>query len=70
VALSTVEAEYIATGSCCAQIFWLQQQLNDFGIILNNILQLADLFTKPLAKDRFNFLTNELGIICLNSYLQ
>ena len=29
-------------------------------------LQLADLFTKPLAKDRFNFLLNELGIINVN----
>jgi len=25
--------------------------------------QLADLFTKPLSKERFNFLINELGII-------
>ena len=25
--------------------------------------QLADLFTKPLNKERFNFLRNELGII-------
>jgi len=25
--------------------------------------QLADLFTKPLTKERFNFLKNELGII-------
>jgi len=28
--------------------------------------QLADLFTKPLAKYRFYFLLNELGIISLN----
>jgi len=31
--------------------------------------QLADLFTKPLNKERFNFLKNELGIIdfkCVN----
>jgi len=27
--------------------------------------QLADLFTKPLSKERFNFLRNELGIIDL-----
>jgi len=37
VALSTVEAEYIATGSCCAQTLWLRQQLSDFGILLNKI---------------------------------
>ena len=35
VALSTAEAEYIAAGSCCAQILWIKQQLKDFGIILS-----------------------------------
>ena len=34
VALSTAEAEYIAAGSCCAQILWIKQQLEDFGIKL------------------------------------
>ena len=33
-------------------------------------LQLVDLFTKPLAKERFNFLRNELSIISLNSSQQ
>ena len=35
VALSTVEAEYITAESCCAQILWIKQQLEDFGIKLN-----------------------------------
>src|ERR1044072_9231327 len=30
VALITAEAEYIAAGSCCAQILWLKQQLSDY----------------------------------------
>ena len=37
VALSTVEAEYIAAGNCCAQILWIKQQLSEFGMSLNNI---------------------------------
>ena len=37
VALSTVEAEYIVAGSCCAQILWIKQQLSDFGVALHNI---------------------------------
>ena len=37
VALSTAEAEYIAAGSCCAQILWLKQQLHDYGIKLGCI---------------------------------
>ncbi|XP_068487091.1 uncharacterized mitochondrial protein AtMg00810-like [Phaseolus vulgaris] len=38
VALSTAEAEYIAAGSCCAQILWLKQQLADFGLKINKVL--------------------------------
>ena len=36
VSLSTSEVEYIVAGSCCAQIIWIKQQLNDFGISMNN----------------------------------
>jgi len=111
VALSTAEDEYIPAGSCCAQILWLKQQLEDFGLKISKVpllcdntsainltknqiqhsgtkhieirhrfisdhvnngdcemkfiesrLQLAYIFTKPLPKDRFFFLINELGI--------
>jgi len=114
VNLLTVEAEYIATGSCCAQSLWIKQQLCDFGLILSKIpllcdntsainltknpvqhsrtkhieirhhfirdhvnnddcviqfaaseTHLADLYTKPFNKERFNFHINELGIIIL-----
>src|ERR1044072_7424168 len=37
VSLSTAEAEYIAAGSCCAQILWLKQQLSDYGLGLGCI---------------------------------
>ena len=33
--MSTVEAEYIVAESCCTQILWIKQQLEDFGIKLN-----------------------------------
>ncbi|XP_073153701.1 secreted RxLR effector protein 161-like [Henckelia pumila] len=29
---STTEEEYLAAGSCCAQLLWMQQQLRDYGI--------------------------------------
>ncbi|KAK8965315.1 hypothetical protein KSP40_PGU017846 [Platanthera guangdongensis] len=32
VAISTAESKYVATGSCCAQLLWIQQQLKDYGI--------------------------------------
>ena len=36
VVLSIAEVEYIAAGSCCAQILWIKQQLSDFGVTLHN----------------------------------
>src|SRR5919202_809639 len=33
VSTSTAEAEYVAAGSCCAQILWIQHQLADYGVI-------------------------------------
>ena len=42
VALSTVEAEYIAVGSCCAQILWIKQQLSDFGVTMHNVSIFCD----------------------------
>ena len=37
VALSTAEAEYIIARSYCAQILWIKQQLEDFGIKISKI---------------------------------
>ena len=31
-AISTSEAEYMAAGSCCSQVLWIQQQLRDYGL--------------------------------------
>ena len=116
VALSTVEAEYIDVGSCCAQILWIKQQLKDLGLQISKVpllcdntsainltknqvqhsrtkhieirhhsihdlitngdceikfisteSQLADIFTKPLSKDSFNSLRNELGILDMHA---
>src|ERR1700732_5303869 len=37
VALSTAEAEYIAVGSCVAQLLWMKQELEDYGLKYNHI---------------------------------
>ena len=42
VALSTTEAEYIAVGSCCAQILWLKQQLANFGLQISKVPLMCD----------------------------
>jgi hypothetical protein len=42
VALSTPEAEYIAAGHCCAQLFWMRQTLRDYGYKLSKVPLLCD----------------------------
>jgi hypothetical protein len=42
VALSTAEAEYIATGACCAQILYMKQSLLDYGVQLGSVPLLCD----------------------------
>jgi hypothetical protein len=42
VALSTVEAEYVAVGQCCAQLLWMRQTLWDFGYNLSKVPLLCD----------------------------
>jgi hypothetical protein len=42
IALSTAEAEYVAVRTCCAQLLWMRQTLNDYGYTLNHISLLCD----------------------------
>jgi hypothetical protein len=37
VALSTAEAEYIASGHCCVQLLWMRQTLRDYGYKLTKV---------------------------------
>ncbi|CAM8885207.1 unnamed protein product [Rhodiola kirilowii] len=32
ISLSTAEAEYIATGSCCTQMLWMKRMLKEYGV--------------------------------------
>jgi hypothetical protein len=36
------EAEYVAVGSCCAQLLWMRQTLNDYGYTMNQVPLLCD----------------------------
>ena len=42
ISLSTAEAEYIAVGSCCAQLLWMKQTLKDYGIDVKNVTLYCD----------------------------
>ena len=42
VFLSTAEAEYIATGSCCSQLIWMKKVLTDYGISQDTVVLYCD----------------------------
>jgi hypothetical protein len=42
VALSTVEAKYVAAGQCCAQLLWMRQTLRDIGYNLSKVPLICD----------------------------
>ncbi|KAK8933646.1 hypothetical protein KSP39_PZI015791 [Platanthera zijinensis] len=50
VAISTAESEYVAAGSCCAQLLWMQHQLKDYGIqIEDNVNEGYELVRQAFA---------------------
>jgi hypothetical protein len=42
VALSIIEAEFIAAGHCCAQLLWMKQTLRDYDYKLTKVPLLYD----------------------------
>ncbi|GJT29984.1 hypothetical protein Tco_0910259 [Tanacetum coccineum] len=76
--LSTAEAEYLSLSACCAQVLWMRTQLTDYGFHFKKIpiyydsksaiAQLAELFTKALPVDRFNYLVRRLGMHSLSPH--
>ena len=42
ISLSIVEAEYIATDSCCTQLLWMQKLLLDYGICQEHLTIYCD----------------------------
>jgi hypothetical protein len=51
VALSTVEAEYVAAGACCAQLLWMRLTLRDFGCKFSKVPLLCDNESAKLANN-------------------
>ncbi|GJZ17902.1 retrovirus-related pol polyprotein from transposon TNT 1-94 [Tanacetum coccineum] len=68
--MSSAEAEYVALSASCAQVMWMRTQLKDYGFNCNKIplyydsqtgYQFADLFTKALPEDRFQYLVRRIA---------
>ncbi|GJY66363.1 retrovirus-related pol polyprotein from transposon TNT 1-94 [Tanacetum coccineum] len=75
-AMSLANAEYVVLSASCAQVIWMRTQLKDYGFNYNKIplycdsrteYQLADMFTKALPEDRFQYLVRRIGMRCLTS---
>ncbi|GJR16101.1 hypothetical protein Tco_0798753 [Tanacetum coccineum] len=68
-AMSSAKAEYMALSASCAQVMWMRTQLKDYGFNYNKIpvteYQLAEMFTKALPEDRFQYLFRRIGMRCL-----
>ena len=52
--MSTAEAKYISVASYYSQLRWMKHQLEDY--------QWADIFTKPLTVERFDFIKKNLNM--------
>nr|GEY33573.1 hypothetical protein [Tanacetum cinerariifolium] len=65
-AISSIEAEYIALSGCCAQILLVENGIVELYFVRTKY-QLADIFTKPLPQERFNFLIEKLGMRSMSS---
>ncbi|GJT67975.1 retrovirus-related pol polyprotein from transposon TNT 1-94 [Tanacetum coccineum] len=64
MALSTAEAEYVSLSACCAQEHVEKGTIELYFVKTD--YQLADLFTKALPVDRFNYLVRRLGMRSLS----
>ena len=45
VSLSMAKDEYIATGSCCAQLLWMRKLLHDYGITQDTMCVFCDIIS-------------------------
>ncbi|GKC99757.1 hypothetical protein Tco_1170032 [Tanacetum coccineum] len=77
MSISSTEVEYISMSGCCAQIMWMRSKHIDIrhhfieeqvekGVVVLYFVrteyQLADIFTKALPRERFEFILPRLGM--------
>ncbi|GAA0153657.1 transmembrane signal receptor [Lithospermum erythrorhizon] len=62
VSLSSAEAEYRAMAKLTCELKWLSGLLECLGVRLHGPMKLADIFTKPLGTNKFDYFLDKLGI--------
>ncbi|GJS48019.1 hypothetical protein Tco_0598140 [Tanacetum coccineum] len=62
-AMSTVKAEYVSLSACCAQEHVKKGTIELYFV--GTEYQLADLFTKALPRERFEYLVHRIGMRCM-----
>ncbi|GKF09313.1 hypothetical protein Tco_0043537 [Tanacetum coccineum] len=62
-AISITEAEYVSFSACCAQEHVEKGTVELYFVRIE--YQLADLFTKALSKERFEYLVHRIGMRCM-----
>ncbi|GKE38210.1 retrovirus-related pol polyprotein from transposon TNT 1-94 [Tanacetum coccineum] len=66
--ISLTKAEYIAMSGCSAQILWMREQVEN-GVVelyfVRTEYQLANIFTKSLPRERFEFILPRFGMKCM-----
>ncbi|KAL8089092.1 hypothetical protein AgCh_038747 [Apium graveolens] len=76
ISTSTAEAEYIAAGSCCAQILWMKNQLLDYGLEFSKIpiycdnqsaIAMTEMAPKDVIFDGAKFVPNNFSAILSKS---
>ena len=65
VSLSTAKAKYIAAGSCCSQLLWMNKVLIDYGISQDTMVVYCD--NSSAIEIRYHFIRDlvERKIVCL-----
>ncbi|GJS33316.1 hypothetical protein Tco_0531698 [Tanacetum coccineum] len=61
--MSTAKAEYVSLSACCAQEHVEKGTIELYFV--GTEYQLADLFTKALPKERFEYLVHMIGMRCV-----
>ncbi|GJU70202.1 putative ribonuclease H-like domain-containing protein [Tanacetum coccineum] len=58
---STTEAEYVAASSCCGQVLWIQNQLLDYGLMMEKLV-IKENRQRVLVRKRIERIEGELNI--------